>query len=139
MPDPSVSTTDVPPTRDPRDWVKILSRYREPSAPRSWFELAVTLGPFVLLWGLAWWSLGVSYWLTFALSLLNAAFLLRLFAIQHDCGHGSFFKNRTIGDWLGRVIGVLTLTLTMSGGAPTPSITARRAILDGAALATFKR
>ncbi|MFN3171950.1 MAG: fatty acid desaturase [Hyphomicrobiales bacterium] len=103
-------TSDVPQTRDPRDWVKILSSYREPNAQRSWFEFAVTLGPFILLWILAWWSLGVSYWLTFALSLLNAAFLLRLFAIQHDCGHGSFFKNRVVGDWLGRVIGVLTLT-----------------------------
>lgn len=110
MLDSSGSTQPQPETRDPRDWVKILSGYREPSVQRSWFELAVTVGPFVLLWVLAWWSLGVSYWLTLALSLANAAFLLRLFAIQHDCGHGSFFKNRTVGDWLGRVIGVLTLT-----------------------------
>jgi len=68
------------------------------------------MGPFLLLWGLAWWSLGISYWLTLAISLLNAGFLLRLFAIQHDCGHGAFFKNRIVGDWLGRVLGVLTLT-----------------------------
>jgi omega-6 fatty acid desaturase (delta-12 desaturase) len=54
--------------------------------------------------------LGISYWLTLAISLLNAGFLLRLFAIQHDCGHGAFFNNRTVGDWLGRVLGVLTLT-----------------------------
>ena len=93
-----------------KDWVRILSDYREPNSLRSWFELAVTVGPFVLLWALAWWSLSVSYWLTLAISLVNAAFLLRLFAIQHDCGHGSFFKSRTVSDWLGRVIGVLTLT-----------------------------
>ena len=30
--------------------------------------------------------------------------------IQHDCGHGSFFRNRSANDWVGRVIGVLTLT-----------------------------
>ena len=76
--------------------------YREPDAWRSWFELAVTVGPFVILWALAWWSL--------AIALVNAAFLLRLFAIQHDCGHGSFFHNRTLADWTGRVLGVLTLT-----------------------------
>lgn len=110
MPDPFGSNPEQPQKRDPRDWVKILSSYREPNAQRSWSELAVTLGPFLVLWIVAWWSLGVSYWLTFAISLVNAAFLLRLFAIQHDCGHGSFFKNRTVGDWLGRVIGVLTLT-----------------------------
>lgn len=97
-------------TRAPRDWVKTLSSYRDPSTVRSWFELAVTVGPFIILWALAWWSLSYSYWLAFTLSLLNGAFLLRLFAIQHDCGHGSFFNNRNLSDWLGRVLGVLTLT-----------------------------
>jgi omega-6 fatty acid desaturase (delta-12 desaturase) len=39
-----------------------------------------------------------------------AGFLVRLFMIQHDCGHGSFFRHRLANDWVGRVIGVLTLT-----------------------------
>ena len=55
--------------RAAKTWIKVLSRYREPSVGRSVFELAVTLGPFVLLWGLAWWSLSVSYWGALALSL----------------------------------------------------------------------
>jgi len=93
-----------------RDWVKTLAKYREPNQFRSAFELAVTVGPFVLLWALAWWSMSVSYWLTFAISMVNALFLLRLFTIQHDCGHGSFFKNSYVSDWVGRIIGVLTLT-----------------------------
>ena len=42
--------------------------------------------------------------------MLNGAFLLRLFAIQHDCGHGAFFNNRGLSDWTGRILGVLTLT-----------------------------
>ena len=96
--------------REASDWVRILARYREPSELRSWTELAITVCPFILLWALAWLSLSYSYWLTLALSLFNAAFLLRLFAIQHDCGHGAFFRNRNVSDWLGRVIGVLTLT-----------------------------
>lgn len=108
--DHSEATEAQVPTRSGKDWVKILAHYRTPSSARSVFELGVTFGPFVALWALAWWSLGVSYWLTLAISLLNAAFLLRLFAIQHDCGHGAFFANRTVGDWIGRVIGVLTLT-----------------------------
>ena len=97
-------------TRNSRDWGKVLANYREPNAWRSLFELAVTIGPFVTLWVLAWWSLSISGWLAFAISICNAAFLLRLFAIQHDCGHSAFFKNRAVGDWVGRVIGVLTLT-----------------------------
>ncbi|KEJ88597.1 fatty acid desaturase [Sulfitobacter donghicola] len=100
-------------TADPtraRDWVKVLARYREPNTWRSFYELGVTIGPFVGLWALAWWALSISAWLTLAISLCNAAFLLRLFAIQHDCGHASFFKGRALSDWVGRVLGVLTLT-----------------------------
>ena len=96
--------------RSSKEWVKVLAQYREPSALRSSFELGVTVTPFILLWALAWWSLSYSHWLTLGSSLANAAFLLRLFCIQHDCGHGSFFNNRTVSDWLGRAIGVLTLT-----------------------------
>ena len=110
MLDNTNSTWHKPETRAPKEWVKILSAYRDPSTVRSVFELGVTIGPFVLLWALAWWSLSVSYWLTLAISLVNAGFLLRLFAIQHDCGHGAFFKSRSVSDWLGRVLGVLTLT-----------------------------
>ncbi|SPH18309.1 Fatty acid desaturase [Defluviimonas aquaemixtae] len=108
--DHSESSRHEPETRAAREWVKVLSDYRESSSLRSTFELAVTAGPFVLLWALAWWSLSYSYWLTLTISMFNAAFLLRLFAIQHDCGHGAFYENRTVSDWLGRVIGVLTLT-----------------------------
>jgi len=72
--------------------------------------LFVTVGPFVALWALAWWSVDVSYVLAAALSVLNAGFLARLFMIQHDCGHASFFRNRGVSDWIGRAIGVLTLT-----------------------------
>ena len=39
-----------------------------------------------------------------------AGFLVRLFMIQHDCGPGSFFLGRLANDWLGRTLGVLTLT-----------------------------
>ncbi|SHH82871.1 fatty acid desaturase [Marivita hallyeonensis] len=97
-------------TRSAREWARVLNTYREPNAWRSWYEVAVTIGPFVFLWAFAWWSLDVSYWLTFVIALVNGAFLLRLFIIQHDCGHGAFFANRTLSDWLGRVLGVLTLT-----------------------------
>lgn len=110
MPDDFNPSMQQSEPRTPRDWVKVLAAYRDPNTLRSSFELAVTVGPFLALWILAWWSLAVSYWLTLAISSFNAAFLLRLFAIQHDCGHGAFFNNRTVSDWLGRVIGVLTLT-----------------------------
>ena len=94
----------------PRDWVQILSKYRDPSTLRSIFELAVTLVPFFTLWALAWWALSVSYWLAAGIAVVNGAFIVRLFAIQHDCGHRAFFKNKHAGDWVGRFLGAITLT-----------------------------
>ena len=97
-------------TSDARGWMRLLARYREPNHGRSVFELAVTLGPLALLWGAMWLALGWSYWLCLLLALPAAGFLVRLFMIQHDCGHGAFFRHRLLNDWLGRVLGVLTLT-----------------------------
>jgi omega-6 fatty acid desaturase (delta-12 desaturase) len=93
-----------------RQWVLTLARYREPSTWRSLFELAVTLVPFVFLWALAWIAMDVSAWLSLGIAVLNGGFLVRIFIIQHDCGHASYLKNRTAQDWLGRALGVLTLT-----------------------------
>ncbi len=105
------------PSKDPvaaaqsaRAWVQALSKYREPIVARSIFELMVSLLPFLGIWTLAWLILPYSGWLAFTLALLNGAFLVRLFIIQHDCGHGSFFRNRQVSDWTGRMLGVLTLT-----------------------------
>src|SRR5688572_20560189 len=93
-----------------RDWAKILSHYRNPSHTRSVFELIVTAGAFVLLWVLMLTALEVGYWLSLIIALPAAGFLVRLFMIQHDCGHGSLFRHRLANDWVGRVIGALTLT-----------------------------
>ena len=96
--------------QDAREWVAILAYYRAPSHKRSLWELFVTVAPFLTLWTLAWWSLDVSYALAASFAVLNAIFLVRLFMIQHDCGHASYFRNRVVNDWVGRAIGVVTLT-----------------------------
>jgi omega-6 fatty acid desaturase (delta-12 desaturase) len=95
---------------DPKTLFSALLKYREPNQPRALFELAVTLVALVSLWVLMWWSLGIGYWLTLLLAVPAAGFLVRLFMIQHDCGHGAFFRGRAVNDWVGRVLGVLTLT-----------------------------
>lgn len=50
------------------------------------------------------------HWLGLLLAVPAAGFLVRLFMIQHDCGHGSFFRSRTANHMVGRMIGVLTMT-----------------------------
>lgn len=93
-----------------REWLRLLAPYREPNHVRSFGELFLTGAVFVALWVAAWLAFSISYWLTLAISVLAAGTLVRLFMIQHDCGHGAFFRRRAINDWVGRVIGVLTLT-----------------------------
>jgi len=93
-----------------RKWLRLLARYREPHHGRSVFELTITIAPLVLLWVAMWVALQYSYWVSLLLAFPAAGFLVRLFMIQHDCGHGSFFRRRFLNDWVGRAISVLTLT-----------------------------
>ena len=95
---------------DARDWTPLLHRYREPDHLRSMLEILITAVPFIVLWVLMWASLSLSYWLSLVIAVPAAGFLVRLFMIQHDCGHGTFFRHRWVNNWLGRAIGVLTLT-----------------------------
>ncbi|MDP9809815.1 omega-6 fatty acid desaturase (delta-12 desaturase) [Rhizobium tibeticum] len=99
-----------PPLSDEKAWLKILAKYRQPHLRRSVFELAVTAIPFAFCWAGALAAVHYGFWAGLILIVPAAAFLLRLFMIQHDCGHGSFFARRRVDDWTGRVIGVLTLT-----------------------------
>ena len=104
-----MSHTLTPPA-NARKWLAVLARYRDPSLGRSVFELAATLLPFLMIWALAWWLLAYAPVASFGLALLNGIFLVRLFIIQHDCGHGAFLKQRRVQNWIGRSLGVLTLT-----------------------------
>jgi len=51
-----------------------------------------------------------SYWLTLLLAVPAAGLLVRIFIIQHDCGHHSFFRSHRANDWLGSLCGLFTLT-----------------------------
>jgi omega-6 fatty acid desaturase (delta-12 desaturase) len=77
--------------------------------PGIW-QLFDTLVPYAALWCLMYFSLRVSWWLALPLAVLAAGFLVRVFIIFHDCGHGSFFPSRKANDILGFITGVLTFT-----------------------------
>ncbi len=104
--DPNIPSLDMP----ARNWMRVLAAYRQPVLLRSIYELALTVAVFVVLWGLAGWSLSVSYILTAVFCILGGGFLVRLFMLQHDCGHGALFAQRAANDWVGRALGVLTIT-----------------------------
>jgi acyl-lipid omega-6 desaturase (Delta-12 desaturase) len=77
---------------------------------RSIFQLVTTATPFIALLVIMAWASHGRYWLTLLLALPTAGLLVRLFIIQHDCGHGSFFESRAANDFVGRMLSVFTLT-----------------------------
>jgi omega-6 fatty acid desaturase (delta-12 desaturase) len=91
-------------------WQPIVARYAKPELNRSLWQVANTLVPYFVLWGLMIWSIRYSYWITLGLSVFAAGFLMRTFIIFHDCGHGSFFKSRKANDFVGRITGFLNFT-----------------------------
>lgn len=99
---------DAPP--DAKRLSRSLARFRTPNNARSWAELAVTFVPFAILFGAIAWAVSEGHWLALLATPLAGLFLLRLFIIQHDCGHGSFFTTTRMNDALGRVLGIFTLT-----------------------------
>jgi omega-6 fatty acid desaturase (delta-12 desaturase) len=107
----SEAAADAPPLHPAKetDWNALLAPYRSPVLWRSLFQVANTAIPLVLLWVLMVWSLSIGYWLTLLLAVPTTGFLVRLFMIQHDCGHFSFFRSRWANDLAGSIIGVFTL------------------------------
>ena len=91
-------------------WQKIVARYHNPDLRRSLWQVVNSFAPFFVAWYLMYRSLEWSYWLTLALAIPTTGFLMRIFIIFHDCGHGSFFKSQKANDWVGTICGILTFT-----------------------------
>ena len=91
-------------------WIAAMRPYQTPEVWRSIWQVINSVVPFFAIWYLMYRSLAISYWLTLALSILNAGFLVRIFIIQHDCGHRSFLKSRGACNFIGSIFGVLTMT-----------------------------
>lgn len=91
-------------------WGETVSKYKHADARKSCWQIVNSVVPFFGMWYAMYLSYAWSYWLTLLLSIPTAGFLVRIFIIQHDCGHHSFFRNRRMNDVLGFCCGVLTLT-----------------------------
>src|SRR5205814_4284799 len=91
-------------------WAARLARYKGPELKRSVWQLASAAALFAAAWALMYASLRVGYWLTLLLAVPAAFFLIRLFIIQHDCGHAAFFRSTRAADIVGSILGVLTMT-----------------------------
>ena len=88
---------------------KQIAPFEQSTTKQSIWQIINTLGPFIILWYLAYISLSVSYWLALIPAVFAAGFLTRIFIIFHDCTHHSFFKDRRANRIVGTIMGVLTL------------------------------
>lgn len=86
-----------------------VAPFEEPDLARALGQIVTSIGFFVAAVVLMYWSVNISYFLTFALAFPAATFLVRVFIVQHDCGHGSFFAWKRGNEILGAICGVLTL------------------------------
>jgi len=100
----------MPESPESQSWTTVIAAYRRPVLRRSVCQIITTLIPYLVLWAVMIWTLQVSLWLTLAVSVIAAGFLVRCFMIFHDCGHGSFFRSPRANEAWGIVTGVLTFT-----------------------------
>jgi len=96
--------------QDNPTWIEVISKYNQPDTKKSVWQIINSLGPYILLWIAMYYSLQVSYLLTLGLSVLAAGFLVRMFIIFHDCGHGSFFRSPKANRIVGTILGSLVFT-----------------------------
>ncbi|MEM9847224.1 MAG: fatty acid desaturase [Bacteroidota bacterium] len=101
-------TIDKKITSELKGWGAITRKYVTPDHRKATVQLLNTIPPFLAIWGLMYWSLDYSYALTLLLSLLNGLFLVRIFVIQHDCGHQSFLKSTKMNNFIGTFCSILT-------------------------------
>lgn len=86
----------------------IINRYAKPDNAKGLTQVVTTLAPIAVLWYVAAMSVGVSYWVTAGVTLLMSLFLLRVFVLMHECGHGSMFRTAWLNKTLGFLFGVVS-------------------------------
>lgn len=84
-----------------KEWRAILKKYQAPDTKKAVIQILNSFGPFVALCILMYFSLDWSYFITLGLALINSFFLVRIFIIQHDCGHQSFLHSKKWNNVIG--------------------------------------
>lgn len=84
-----------------KNWQEIVARYQRSNPKAAVIQILNSFLPFLLIWVLMYWSLSYSYWITLGLAVVNAFFLVRIFIIQHDCGHQSFLSSKKWNNAIG--------------------------------------
>lgn len=85
------------------NWKAIIEKYQIPNNKKAIIQIVNSFAPYIGLWVLMYCSLNWSIWITLLLAIINSFFLVRIFIIQHDCGHQSFFGSQKLNNVVGFV------------------------------------
>lgn len=96
--------------RPATDLQRRVAAFQRPRTPEALWQVANSLGGLLLSLGAMYALLPISFWLSLAVAPLAAGFVVRVFILQHDCGHGSLFPSRAANRWVGRLCSLFTLT-----------------------------
>jgi len=107
MPEPAPDPSAGGAGSDPHSYTL---RFQTPVLARSVGQLVTSFGGFFGVCAAMYGAVLLSVWVALPLSVVAAGFLVRIFIIQHDCGHGSFFRSRRLNDAVGRLCSLVTLT-----------------------------
>jgi len=88
----------------------IVSPHARSDHRRSLSQLVTTLGLFFAVCTVGYLLYPVSWLLSLVVAVPAGGLLLRLFALQHDCSHGSFFASPRANQWAGRLCSLFTVT-----------------------------
>lgn len=97
-----------------RDLRRRVAGFQAPLPSASVSQIFTTVGGYIAVCAVMYAAAGISYWLVLPLAPLAAIFLVRSFIVQHDCGHGAFFRSRRANDALGFACSLLTFTPYLS-------------------------
>lgn len=95
---------------DRHDLRTVALRFQEALPRAALSQIATTFPPLLALLAAMHVGLRLGWWPVFVLALPAAGFVVRVFALQHDCGHGSLFRSRRVNDAVGRFCSLFTLT-----------------------------
>ena len=100
-------TNPVPANTQEVDFKKLLNDYKQADFKRSLWQVVNSFVPYFAILIAMYFTLNISYWLTLVLAVPAAGFMIRIFIISHDCGHGSFFKSRRAREITGFISGLI--------------------------------
>jgi omega-6 fatty acid desaturase (delta-12 desaturase) len=108
--EPKTQEAEATCAADARGLKQVLATHRGSRLASSLFQLVTTTFLFFAGWAAMWWALDVGYWLSLLIAIPTSGMLVRLFILQHDCGHGALFASQRTNQIVGVLLSGATLT-----------------------------